>query len=342
MSLLSGTQVHLTRGSQSATLATVGAALREYTVGGADVIVPFAADQVAPAFHGMVLAPWPNRLADGRYTFDGRELQLPLTEPARATALHGLSCWDDWTVSEASTDAATLVLDMPASPGYPFSLRVSVTYALTDSGLAITTTALNTGTSSLPYGVGFHPWISPGTGSPGRGSLDDCTLQLDADTLVTVDDRLLPMGATPVAGDMDYREPRTLAGSDLDDAFVDPTRDTEGLSWARLKRGDGSTVAIWMDSAANAWQVCTGNHLSPASSQRSGIVIEPMSCIADAFRTGDDLVTLAPGESHALVWGMALILDLAPTATPTAKATAGADSTAPTNRPTTGAWSARP
>ncbi len=307
MSPLSGTQVHLSNGTHSATLATVGAALREYTVGGNDVVVPFDADQVAPAFHGMVLAPWPNRLADGRYTFEDRELQLPLTEPARGTALHGLACWDEWKVAEASADVATLVLDLPASPGYPFSLRVSVTYALTDEGLTITTTALNTGTTALPYGVGFHPWISPGTGSPGTGALDDCTLQLGAYSLVTVDDRLLPTGTVPVADQMDYREPRTLAGSDLDDAFVDPIRDADGRSWARLTRGDGFTVAIWMDGAAKAWQVCTGNHLSPASSQRSGIAIEPMSCIADAFRTGDDLVTLKPGESHTLAWGMALV-----------------------------------
>ncbi len=302
MSLLSGTQVNLQHGTQSATLATVGAALREYTVGGADVIVPFAADEVAPAFHGMVLAPWPNRLADGRYTFAGRDLQVPLTEPARATALHGLTCWDDWTVSESLTNTATLVLDLPASPGYPFSLRVSVTYTLGDNGLTITTTALNTGATALPYGVGFHPWFAPGT-----GSLDECTLQLGADSLVTVDDRLLPTGTTPVAGDMDYREPRKLAGSDLDDAFVDPTRDADGLSWARLTRGDGSTVAIWMDGAAKAWQVCTGNHVGSPDEQRTGVAIEPMSCIADAFRTGDDLVILSPGESHTLTWGMALI-----------------------------------
>ena len=302
MSLLSGTQVHLSRGAQRATLATVGASLREYSVEGNDVVVPFGEDEVAPAFHGMVLAPWPNRLTDGTYSFGGRDLQLAITEPARGTALHGLSCWDDWTVAEASADAATLVLDLPASPGYPFSLRVSVTYALADAGLTITMTAVNTGAIALPYGVGFHPWISPGA-----GSLDDCALQLGADTLVTVDGRLLLTGTTPVTGHMDYRDARTLAGSDLDDAFVDPIRDADGRSWARLKRGDGSTVAIWMDGAAKAWQVCTGNHVSPESAQRTGVAIEPMSCIADAFRTGDMLVTLEPGESHTLAWGMALV-----------------------------------
>jgi aldose 1-epimerase len=198
-------------------------------------------------------------------------------------------------------------LDLPARPGYPFSLRVSVTYSLSDDGLTISTTALNTGAAPLPYGVGFHPWISPGPGSTGAGSLDDCTLQLGAERLVTVDDRLLPTGTTPVARDMDFREPRTLAGSDLDDAFVKLIRDDDGRSWARLARGDGSTVVMWMDGAAKAWQVCTGNHINPAQARRTGVAIEPMSCIADAFRTGDDLVVLQPGESHTLVWGMALV-----------------------------------
>ncbi|MCB2412750.1 aldose 1-epimerase family protein [Demequina sp. TTPB684] len=302
MSHLSGTQVHLSRGNQSATIASVGAALRVYSVGGSDVVVRFREDEVAPAFHGMVLAPWPNRLADGQYSFGGRDLQVAISEPARNTALHGLACWDDWAVVQATSDAVTLALNLPASPGYPFSLRVSVTYALSDDGLTVTTTALNTGTAPLPYGVGFHPWISPGA-----GSLDDCTLELGADSLVTVDDRLLPTGTTPVDGDMDFRHARTLADADLDDAFVDPTRDDDGRSWARLVRGDGSTVAIWMDGAAKAWQVCTGNHISPESARRSGVAIEPMSCIADAFRTGDDLVVLEHGERHTLAWGMALI-----------------------------------
>ncbi len=301
MSPLSGSQIHLTQGAQRATIATIGASLREYSVDGSDVVVPYGADEVAPAFHGMVLAPWPNRLADGKYSFGGRDLQLPITEPARETALHGLGCWEEWAVTQASDNAATLELDLPVSPGYPFSLRVTVTYALADDGLTITTVAFNTGSTSLPYGVGFHPWISPGT-----GSLDDCTLQLGANTLVTVDDRLLPTGTAPLAGEKDFRKARTLAGSDLDDAFVDPIRDANGLSWARLKRGDGSTVAMWMDGAAKAWQVCTGNHVSPESAQRTGVAVEPMSCIADSFRTGDMLVTLDPGESHTLTWGMSL------------------------------------
>lgn len=301
MTLLSGDQVTLEHGAQSVTLATIGAALRTYAVGGRDVVQPFEADAVAPAFHGMVLAPWPNRLADGAYEFAGRDLQVPLTEVDRRTALHGLACWQRWEIESATSDAATLVLDLPASPGYPFSLTVATTYALSDAGLTITTRATNTGHEPLPYGVGFHPWFSPGD-----GPLDACTLSLDAGSRVLVDDRLLPTGTAPVTDSYDLRQARLMEGIALDDAFVDVIRDGDGLSWSRLSCPDGAVTEIWMDAAAQAWQVCTGDAVPGV--RRSSVAIEPMSCIADAFRTGDMLVTLAPGESHELAWGMRLSL----------------------------------
>lgn len=301
MNALSGTQVTLTHGDQVATVATVGAALREYRVGDRDVIVPFGADEVAPASHGMVLIPWPNRLADGAYEFGGRELQVPVSEPGRRTALHGLACWESWDITEASDDAVTLTLDLPAQPGYPFALTVDVEYRLTDTGLVVTTEASNQGGEALPYGVGFHPWISPGD-----AAVSECTLALGASAHVEVDDRLLPTGTAPVGDDTDFREATLLEGVSLDDAWTEPVRDAEGLAWAHLVAPDGSAVSVWMDGAAKAWQVCTGDGLNPPEIRRTGVAIEPMSCIADAFRTGDDLVVLKPGDTHRIVWGMRL------------------------------------
>lgn len=300
MEFISGDQVTLTFGGQSATIATVGAALREYTVDGRDVVIPFPADQLPAAFHGMVLAPWPNRLRDGQYEFAGRNLQVPLSEPGRGTALHGLVSWANWTVASSTETSVTLSYELPASPGYPFRLAVETTYALGEDGLTITTVGRNLGDSALPYGVGFHPWFAPG-----GTDLDACTLQLDAQSRVTVDDRLLPTGAVPVDGDFDLREPRALPGVAFDDAWVDPILDADGRSWARLAWADGSVIEIWADSEAKAWQICTGDQV--AGVRRAGVAIEPMSCIADAFRTGDNLITLEPGQAHSLTWGMRLV-----------------------------------
>ncbi|WP_084079535.1 aldose 1-epimerase family protein [Demequina sp. NBRC 110057] len=297
---LTGQQITLTHGDQVATLASLGAALRIYTVGGRDVVLPYGEDEFPPAFAGMVLAPWPNRLRDGQYTFAGEELQVPVSEPDRGTALHGLASFQYWTVESVADASVTFTLDLAPSPGYPFQLALATTYTLSDAGLAITTEARNVGATALPYGVGFHPWFAPG-----GTELDACTLQLTAGQNVTVDERLLPTGAVDVSGTFDIREARSLAGVGFDDAWVAPSQDGEGRSWARLGWADGSTVEIWADSEAKAWQICTGDHVD--SIRRAGVAIEPMSCIADAFRTGDDLITLEPGASHSLTWGVRLV-----------------------------------
>ncbi|MHA7134599.1 aldose 1-epimerase family protein [Oerskovia turbata] len=298
----SGAQIRIEHGEHRVTVTEVGAAVREYSVGGRDVFTPFGEHELAPASHGAVLLPWPNRLRDGQYAFDGVPYQLPITEVPRSTAIHGLACWERWDVIERSTSAVTLELRLVPTPGYPFALVARVAYALDDAGLRVTTRTTNTGEVDAPYGVGFHPWLSPG-----GASVDECALRLDASTRVTTDKRLLPTGLEPVAGDFDLREPRALAGIELDDAFVDVLRDDDGLSWARLAAPDGRTAAVWMDSSMDVWQVCTGDHVSAAAHRRTGVATEPMSCVADAFRTGERLVRLAPGATHEATWGATLL-----------------------------------
>lgn len=297
-----GFQVALSAGSDEAVITEVGATLRHFSVGGRDVIVSFPEDELPPASNGAVLVPWPNRIRDGQYTFDGADRQLPLTEPQRGTALHGLVVWQRWTLEEHDDTSATLSLDTVPIPGYPHPLRVVISYALDGAGgLAITLTTTNLGSTAAPYGVGFHPWLSPGP-----GSLDDAVLQLDAESWIPTDDRLLPTGVEPLPERFDFREPRRLGTTELDDAFVDATREADGLSWLRLRGSDGRTAAVWMDDSMDCWQMCSGDQVAAVAARRTGLAAEPMTCVADAFRTGDHLITLQPGESHTVRWGMQL------------------------------------
>ncbi len=295
-----GAQYRIRHGEHAATITEVGASLREYAVGGRDVVHPFDEDSLPPAGNGAVLVPWPNRLRDGQYTYEGVDYQLPLNEPGRGTALHGLGSWARWTVTEQTDSAVTLELPLVPTPGYPFPVRFTITYSLSDDGLRVRVVAANEGDRSAPYGVGFHPWLSPG-----GADLDDCTLRLDAATRVTVDDRLLPTGTEPAVAPYDFRTPATLRGVALDDAYVDVVRDEQGLAWIQLAAPDGRTAAVWMDGSMDTFQVCTGDELVPAAN-RTGVAAEPMSCIADAFRSGDRLVHLAPGQRHEVTWGATL------------------------------------
>ncbi|MBD7917671.1 aldose 1-epimerase family protein [Cellulomonas sp. Sa3CUA2] len=294
-----GDQHVLRHGDQVAVVTSVAASLREYRVGDRDVVLPFAVDAIAPAFSGGVLAPWPNRLRDATYRFRDVTYEVPLTEHERLTALHGLVSYARFEAVDVTPESVTLRHDLVPIPGYPWPLRLDVTYALAQDGLTVTVEATNLGTGVAPYGIGFHPWLSPGP-----GPVDACTLRLDAARRVTVDERLLPTGTEAVAGSFDLREGRALAGVALDDAWVDATPDADGLTWATLTGGDGRTVAVWADATLPAWQVCTGDGIPGI--ERRGVAVEPMTCVADAFRTGEMLVELGPGASHEVRWGLSL------------------------------------
>lgn len=298
---LSGREVTLRAGNTEATVTEVGAALRTLRVAQRDVIVPFALDQVPSSFHGAVLLPWPNRLAGGRYQWDGTEYQLPITEPGRNTALHGLTLWHRWQLHQPDEASVVASIETVPLPGYPFPLHVAISYQLESGGLTISATTTNRGTVDAPYGIGFHPWLHPGL-----GSLDDAVLRLDADGWVSTDADLLPTGETGLPPQADFREPRTLNSSILDDAFTQPRWGQDGRSWVRLSGTDGLTASVWMEQGLSYWQVCTGDELADPADRRTGLAVEPMTCYADAFNSGTGLIRLRPQASHTVRWGLRL------------------------------------
>lgn len=154
---LSGTQTFLRHGRYSAAIASVGASLRSLRFDDRDLIIPFTPDEVRPAYHDAVLAPWPNRVIDGHYSFQGTTHQLSITEPARGHALHGLLVWQDWSVESCTTSAVVLSSRLVAQQGYPFALLMQVRYELDDDGLTTTITALNTGPNAAPMGLPHTP-----------------------------------------------------------------------------------------------------------------------------------------------------------------------------------------
>jgi aldose 1-epimerase len=298
----SGQQFRLAHGDQVVTVVEVGAAVREFRVGDRDVFQTYPESAFSAGFHGAVLIPWPNRLAEGRYEFDGEQHQLPITEPARMTSLHGLSPWRSWSLVEQQPDRLVLSLALLPSPGYPFFLDTTVEYRLAEQGLEVRTTSRNVGDKPCPYAVGFHPWLSSGD-----ATIDACTVSLDATQRFVTDDRLLPVGEEAVAGTpFDFREPRKLGSLVIDDAFTGVMRTAEGIAWVKLAAPDGRTAAIWMDASFDYWQLCSGDVLPPHQARRS-LAAEPMTAAPNAFVSGRGLRRLEPGESVTTTWGACLM-----------------------------------
>ena len=287
-------------GDHRAVVSESGATLRVYEAAGRPVVEPFdGPDTEVVGCQGQILAPWPNRTVDGRWTGGGTTYQLWLTEPERGHAIHGLVRTLAWTPVDPRPDRITLATTLLEHPGWPFPLSFSVTYAVGPEGLVSTVTATNVGRRPCPYGAAAHPYLHLG-----GAAVDDVVVDLAAATVVETDDRLAPTGRRPTAG-----SPFAFDGSGpigdrrVDNAFTDLARLPDGRAAATLTTPDGARTTLWGDASVGWWQLFTGDAL-PERWRRTTLAVEPMTCAPDALNSGDGLVVLPPGASHTLTWGV--------------------------------------
>ncbi|TFD69613.1 aldose 1-epimerase family protein [Cryobacterium sp. Hb1] len=298
---LSGTQFVLEANGYTASIASIGASIRSLQYHGRNLIVPFDADQVRPFFRGAILAPWPNRVVDGRYTFGGIEQQLSITEPSRGHALHGLASWLDFAVVRQTTRRLVVEATIEAQPGYPHRVTLEVAFALDAGGLRTTVTAMNAGSIAAPFGIAPHPYLVAGD-----GRVNDWTLELPARRILTVTpERLIPLRLRDVnesdVAEFDFRAPRTINDTFIDHAFTSLDRDDEGNATVRVTTSAGSGVALAWAGECPWVQVHTADQPEP-SIDRIGLAVEPMTCPPDAFNSGVNLNVLQPGDSAGASW----------------------------------------
>jgi aldose 1-epimerase len=298
----SGQQFEISAAGQRATIVEVGGGIRTFSAGDRDVLQSYPVDAMCDGAHGAVLIPWPNRLGDGRYRFDGADHQVGLTEPDKGNALHGFLNWRPWQPAHHTPDQIVMTATLYPVEGYPFTLDVRVDYRLDGAGLTVTTTATNAGDRPCPYGSGQHPYLSPGP-----GMIDECTVFLDAGTRILTDpDRQLPAGTESVAGTpFDFRNGRELGSLRVDHAFTDLARDKADRAWVRLARPDGAVAELWADGTYPIIEIYTGDTLATGR-RRRGLGVEPMTCPPNALQTGDRVLRLEPGQSVTTAWGARL------------------------------------
>jgi aldose 1-epimerase len=293
-------QFDLQLGRQRVVVTEVGAALRRYVVGGVDVLDGYRSTERCTGARGQSFIPWPNRISGGRYAFGGQDFQLPLTEPEAGNAIHGLTRWTPWHLLHANHVSLRFGHWLPPQPGYPFSLRCEISYRLTGRGLEVETIATNVGSTPCPYATGAHPYLQLGV-----EQVDELHVRLPAATWYPTDDRGIPTGSKSVSGsDRDLRELRPIGGLVLDTAFSGLERAADGTASVLVCRPDGPSTELWMDDQYRFVELFTGDSLSDAARRRRSLGVEPMTAAPNAFRSGDGLITLDPGQRHRATWGL--------------------------------------
>jgi aldose 1-epimerase len=303
MTAPSGEQFEFAAGGYSAVVTECGATLRALEYDGRPLVHGFGEDEMSSAGRGQLLMPWPNRIRDGAYSFDGRDLQLGLTEPAQTNAIHGLVRWAAWSPEEHSANSASLSYRLMAQTGYPWTVDLHVLYDLSADGLTVTQTATNLSDRPAPYASGAHPYLTAGA-----GPVDDWELTLPAALRLLPDERQLPAGEEEVADTaFDFRVARPLRGVRLDHAFGDLSRDDDGVTTALVRDPTtGLGAALWVDRGHRWLMVFSAD--AGWDPPRQALAVEPMTAPPDAFRSGRDLVTLAPagapGDELSVSWGI--------------------------------------
>jgi aldose 1-epimerase len=210
--------------------------------------------------------------------------------------------WLDWSEVSLTEHDVVLACVLRPQPGYAWQLSLQVGYLLAADGLTVTAAATNESDEPAPFGLGFHPYLGLGT------AVDGLELRAPARSYVPApadpDERPTPVDVT--GSHLDFREPRPLGPHVLDTLLGDLVRGDDGRAVVHLV--DPATargVRLWVGEAFGYLMVYTGDAVVPVERRRRSVAIEPMTCPPHAFRSGVDVVSLAPGESWGGSWGLA-------------------------------------
>ena len=291
------TEYALTYGDYNAQVRSSGAGLNYLSYKGKNLIDVFRESE-PEMYRGDILAPWPNRIGDGEYTVSGYAYSVPINEPSRNTALHGLVNTLEWKLLERSEHMVLLEVDLPESEKYPTSLRLRSKYELSSEGIEIKISAINTGKQKAPYGVSIHPYLIANSSSQNN----DWTLHMNSNEVLEVDlKRLLPIRLVNVdALDFDFRKGAVVGSRFIDHAF---TVDRAQPRVIEIRGRDQSGVQMAFDETSKWIQIHTADR-DGGDTSRTCLAVEPMTCPPDAFRTGTDLIWLESGDETSSSWSI--------------------------------------
>jgi aldose 1-epimerase len=309
-SVTSDTELSLSFHNERAVVSPWGASLRRYFLideagRETDIVWGYSGGNRKRGGQGDVLIPFAGRIGNGRYSFDGQAFQLECNDKEGPNAIHGFVRTLPWRIQEAHSNRATFEVSLDAktyvSRGYPFSLEVSVTYELGDSGLICMFTVKNVGHQAAPVGVGFHPYFTVGT-----SCIDEAEVQIPSAGYLEFNERLVPTGKMlSAAGTIwDYRRFRQVARQQFNHCYVQLERDVQGMATASLRHPSSRRkIDITMDQAFSAVVVYTGDAIADAP--RMALAIEPMTCASDAFNHPEwGLKRLTSGETFSGRYGV--------------------------------------
>ena len=277
-------ELHLTRGGfQLAVCPALGGAITRFAFDGVDLLRPWDGSEQVRRTGCFVLAPYSNRVADGRFDFDGSSHQLRRNSADHALPIHGVAWKRAWQLDERGADHLLLSLSHDPREGenaadWPFAFHLSQRLQLLDDGLRLELRLHNRDSRPMPAGLGWHPYF------PRHAGVE---LQFTAEAVWLADEQQLPLHQAAIPASWDFRQLRAVDEPGLDNNFS---------GW------NGQARLCWPEQRLSlAIEAGPGlQHLivyTPPAVQ-GFIAVEPVSHANGALNRGaEGLEILAPGQT---------------------------------------------
>ena len=263
-----------------------------------------------PGSRFAIMVPFAGRIADARYHFDGQALDLdPGVIGADRASRHGFVRDTIFEVASlaADDDSARVTLrtsTIRPQPGYPHAIDLTVTFTLDAAGVTLEAVMRNVGDNAAPCFFGWHPYFRVAD-----GEVDGWELQIPAQTLIRTGADLIALAGAEAyvsldnAPALDFRVPRRIGASILDQGYTDLEADVDGRIRTRLRDPvSGFAIAVWQERGV--MHAFTADTVSRDA--RRAIALEPMECMADAFNRPEcaAAIRLEPGAERVFRCGV--------------------------------------
>jgi len=238
-------------------------------------------------YKNIILYPFPNRLKNGKYNFEGKKYQFPINDLNTKNALHGFEAKDFFEIvsidcSEKSAEIHCRHQNKGDNPAYPFTFLLDVKMCLSEENkFTIELILKNEGQQKIPVGLGWHPYFNC------FGKSNDAYLEIPDCQFIEVDEFAIP---THEQFEYSYFQKKKKIGNVvLDNAFELKNQKEKAVFNLFTKLGK---LTYWQETGHrkfNYVQIFTPSH-------RKSIAIEPMTCNIDAFNSKEGLITLEQEE----------------------------------------------
>jgi aldose 1-epimerase len=248
-----------------------------------ELLRPWPAPRPGDPFESsaFALVPYSNRVRAGRFAFRGRTVSLPLNRPPERHSIHGLGWQAAWRPIDVSAREVTLEFRHDAG-AWPWAFRATQHFALEPTGLIVALTLRNESDTTMPAGLGWHPYFSrtPRT-----------TITADVRAMWLTDDEVMPTSLAAPSPEADLSRGVLADTVALDNCFVG-WRHRAVIEWPEA----GARLVMTADPLLDFLVVFTPRG-------RSFFCVEPVSHMTDAFNVsaagGADTGAraLEPGET---------------------------------------------